>query len=173
VVYRTIPDGEFCNSTTITVNGKKETLWEVLQSDANKCCAAAGGSSGYDCSIPTAFPQLDYEDQYIAAGAVDLLDGRPPPGVPWFLQVNFAGPHPPFIVTAGKNRPWVRIAALSPTPAVPFFGRDDEQHRRAHVSFCCGQQKTSPRAAGAQYLRLLLSRLSCVDRVCYVERNSC
>ena len=82
------PYGEFCNSTSISVNGQIETLWNVLKSDTQSCCSDADGAGGYDCTIPTAFPQPDYEDQYIAAGALKLLDSRPA-GVPWYLQVHF------------------------------------------------------------------------------------
>lgn len=118
------PYGAFCNRTSIAVDGREETLWHVLQSDSSHCCSDADGASGYDCTVPTVFPQPDYEDQYIAAGAMSLLESRPA-GIPWFLQVrrrgaftqcnsrqqrflapprqvNFAGPHPPFIVTASK-----------------------------------------------------------------------
>ena len=80
------PYGDFCNDTRITVNGQVESLWTVLQSDNVHCCSTVDGASGYDCTVPTAFPQPDYEDQYIAAGAIALLDSRPA-GMPWYLQV--------------------------------------------------------------------------------------
>lgn len=144
------PYGAFCNRTSISVDGREETLWHVLQSDSSHCCSDADGAAGYDCTVPTEFPQPDYEDQYIAAGAISLLDARPP-GVPWFLQVNFAGPHPPFIVTAG-----LVMYRVSPISSLDYSSRDlhcrhDEPHSRSIFPFRCGQQESSTSAAGAAF----------------------
>ncbi|MFP4055495.1 MAG: sulfatase [Candidatus Brocadiia bacterium] len=47
---------------------------------------------------PTPLPEEAYCDNWIARNGLQLLD-RVPRGKPWFLQVNFAGPHSPWDVT--------------------------------------------------------------------------
>jgi choline-sulfatase len=44
-----------------------------------------------------------YKDNYTARTGLDLLDGVPE-GSPWFLQVNFNGPHPPMDITERMER---------------------------------------------------------------------
>ena len=61
------------------------------------CAKAPGSGSGYDCIAASPLPQAAYEDDYVAANAVSLLAAAT---APWFLQVSFPGPHPPFVVTA-------------------------------------------------------------------------
>lgn len=61
------------------------------------------------CDV-SSYPDELYEDNFVAANALALLDAKPQ-GVPWFLQVSFPGPHPPFITTASmaqstENRTW-------------------------------------------------------------------
>jgi hypothetical protein len=58
-------------------------------------CAAGG----YDCQYASVLPQEVYEDNFVANNAVELLKNKPT-GKPWFLQISFPGPHPPFVVTA-------------------------------------------------------------------------
>ena len=82
------PYGEFCNLTSVLVDGRAESLWHILATE--QCCTVADGAAGYDCAVPTVFPQPDYEDQYIATAAIKLLDARLP-GVPWYLQVSDEG----------------------------------------------------------------------------------
>ena len=48
------------------------------------------------------FPDKFYEDNWVATTALTLLR-RKPKGKPWFMQVNFPGPHPPFLVTANQT----------------------------------------------------------------------
>lgn len=76
------------------VNGTNETLFQVYNSDMHSCAA-----NGYDCERVSVMPQESYEDNYVANNAVELLRNKQE-GVPWFLQVSFPGPHPPFVVTA-------------------------------------------------------------------------
>lgn len=47
---------------------------------------------------PTPLPDDAYCDNYITRNALEVLEGVRP-GQPFFLQVNFAGPHEPFDVT--------------------------------------------------------------------------
>lgn len=46
----------------------------------------------------TPLPDEVYCDNWIAQNAIDLI-GEVPEGKPWFMQVNFNGPHSPFDVT--------------------------------------------------------------------------
>ena len=93
------PYGAALAQQNTTVNGKSVSLWDVYMDVDNDCCASVpGGGSGYFCETATVMPEPYYEDNFVAADALALLD-RKPAGVPWFLQVSFPGPHPPFIVT--------------------------------------------------------------------------
>ncbi len=54
---------------------------------------------------PTPLPDEAYCDNWIGQNGLDLLD-RAPAGKPWFLQVNFTGPHNPWDVT---ERMWQSV----------------------------------------------------------------
>lgn len=96
----TDPYGEFClNHTEGNI-----TLWEILSCMDSTCCTSArGSSSGYYCENPSVMPQFGYEDDFVTNITIELLDNKPK-GVPWFLQVSFPGPHPPFIVTESMKK---------------------------------------------------------------------
>jgi arylsulfatase A-like enzyme len=53
---------------------------------------------GYSFTGPTPIPESAYCDNWIAQNGLDLIDAVPD-GQPWFLQANFAGPHPPVDIT--------------------------------------------------------------------------
>jgi choline-sulfatase len=59
--------------------------------------------ASYLYTAPTPLPDDVYCDNWIAANAVDLLR-KAPAGRPWFLQVNFAGPHNPVDITRRMER---------------------------------------------------------------------
>jgi len=93
------PYGEYLLEHNVYVNGTNVTLWDVYNKLDKACCNdVPGGAGGYFCEVPSVMPQGAYEDDYVAGLALQLLD-RKPAGVPWFLQISFPGPHPPFIVT--------------------------------------------------------------------------
>jgi choline-sulfatase len=52
---------------------------------------------------PSPVSDEHYCDNWIARNGLSLLE-RAPPGSPWFLYVNFAGPHPPMDITASMER---------------------------------------------------------------------
>jgi choline-sulfatase len=54
-------------------------------------------------TFPTPLPEDAYGDNWIAAGGLALLS-RAPAGKPWFIQVNFAGPHDPMDITERMDR---------------------------------------------------------------------
>jgi arylsulfatase A-like enzyme len=53
---------------------------------------------GYSFTEPTPLPEPAYCDNWIAQNGLDLIDAAPN-GQPWFLQINFAGPHLPMDIT--------------------------------------------------------------------------
>jgi arylsulfatase len=53
---------------------------------------------GYDATFPTPLPEDAYCDNWLARNGLGLIDATPR-GKPWFLQVNFTGPHPPMDIT--------------------------------------------------------------------------
>ena len=66
---------------------------------------------GNICNKPVELPDSMYEDNWVGAKGLEQLKDRPK-GQPWFAQVNFPGPHAPFIVTpkmmesvAGRTMP--------------------------------------------------------------------
>ncbi len=54
---------------------------------------------------PTPLPEELYCDNWLAENGLRLLR-ETPPGQPWFLQVNFTGPHLPFDVTRRMRALW-------------------------------------------------------------------
>lgn len=66
---------------------------------------------GYKATYPTPLPDTAYCDNWIAQNGLNLLS-QVPAGRPWFLQVNFAGPHNPMDVTR-------RMADAAPSRRFP------------------------------------------------------
>ena len=56
----------------------------------------------------TALPDDAYGDNWVAGNALQVLDELPRT-TPWFLQVNFLGPHAPFDVTAAMRARWEQV----------------------------------------------------------------
>ncbi|HPN84028.1 MAG TPA: sulfatase-like hydrolase/transferase [Victivallales bacterium] len=52
----------------------------------------------HDYEAPGDFPEDAYGDNWVAANGLNLIRSIPA-GTPWFLQVNFPGPHNPFDIT--------------------------------------------------------------------------
>lgn len=88
------PYGAYCAANSEVVNGTNSSFWQIYNKDMHSC-----GSNGYDCEAYSPLPQIAYEDNWVADNTVHLLESKPK-GQPWFLQVSFPGPHPPFVVTA-------------------------------------------------------------------------
>jgi arylsulfatase len=59
------------------------------------------------------FQDMHYQDNWITAQALTLLKRRPRDR-PYFIQVNYAGPHPPFYVTEGQYANVVGMTMPSP-----------------------------------------------------------
>jgi arylsulfatase len=60
---------------------------------------------GHDQVFPTPLTDEAYGDNWIARNAISLLDAAPKDS-PWYLQVNFNGPHPPWDITRAMEKRW-------------------------------------------------------------------
>jgi arylsulfatase len=101
----------------------------------------------------TALPDEAYCDTWIAREAQALLAGFAP-GAPWFLQVNFAGPHAPFDVTASmaaRTADRDLPAPAGPAPADPTDHVTVRRHYAAmieHIDSLIGQLLAAVAARG-------------------------
>ena len=90
------PYGLFLNQSSNFIVNLNQSLWDIhCNCFKNTCCNTIYG--GHECPIPEYIPDYGYEDNYIQSSTIELYQ-RKPIGKPWFLQVNYAGPHPPFAV---------------------------------------------------------------------------
>ncbi|MYD96128.1 MAG: sulfatase-like hydrolase/transferase [Gammaproteobacteria bacterium] len=87
--------------------------------------------ANYINTAPTPLPDFAYGDNWIAANGLKLLD-RAKDDAPWFLQVNFNGPHEPMDVTASMQSRW---ADASLPPPVASSQYDAEQHGAIRANY--------------------------------------
>ncbi len=76
-------------------------------------------SAPYATTAPTPLPEHAYGDNWVADNGLRLLDDAPA-GRPWFLQVNFPGPHDPMDVTQRMSEAWQGVD-FPPAHAGPEF----------------------------------------------------
>ncbi len=69
---------------------------------------------------PTPLPDDAYADNWVGASALELMEQMSGGGAPWFLQVNFSGPHEPVDVTAEMQSRWRDVGFDLP------YGRDNQ-----------------------------------------------
>ncbi|MBT3265840.1 sulfatase-like hydrolase/transferase [Candidatus Poribacteria bacterium] len=91
--------------------------------------AARGARSAF----PTPLSDEDYCDNWIGRNGLNLLDAAPS-GTPWFLQVNFAGPHNPWDITAGMRHLYAGIQFPPPTPCAAGDARAHQEVRRNYAA---------------------------------------
>ncbi len=77
-----------------------------------------------DATFPTPLPDDAYSDNWIARNALALLEAAPK-DKPWFLQVNFTGPHDPWDITGEMEKRWRGINFPPPN-------RSSQLTREAH-----------------------------------------
>jgi len=95
------PYGLFLNTKNFTSN---ETLYDVHHSCMRGCIQDYPNlNKAYACPNYCPLPQETYEDNWVSQEGIKLLN-RKPKNKPWFLQVNFPGPHPPFSITKSMNQ---------------------------------------------------------------------
>ena len=73
-----------------------------------------GKRKGNGATFPTPLPDSAYGDNWIARNGLALLDVAPR-NKPWFLQVNFNGPHAPWDITTSMEKRWRGIQFPQPT----------------------------------------------------------
>jgi arylsulfatase A-like enzyme len=70
---------------------KQKGLLEIHVADFRK-------RGGYAGTFPTPLPEEAYCDNWVANNGLELMK-KFPEGTPWFLQINFTGPHSPVDIT--------------------------------------------------------------------------
>jgi len=87
-----------------------------------------GAGADVAATFPTPLPDRAYCDNYIGRNSVELLEAAPEDR-PWFLQVNFAGPHNPWDVTE-EMHDWYRDPDVEfPAPVDPDDRFDADKHQ--------------------------------------------
>jgi len=83
----------------------------------------------------TQLPDDAYCDNWLSRNGIDIL--RDLPGErPWFMQVNFAGPHNPMDVTASMAEAWkdADIPSAHGGPHPDFSAEDTDRNRRYYAA---------------------------------------
>ena len=87
-----------------------------------------------DATFPTPLPDRAYCDNYIGRNSVDLLRAAPTDH-PWFVQVNFAGPHNPWDVTEDMHG-WYRDPDVEfPAPIAPGDDLSVDEHQAVRRNY--------------------------------------
>lgn len=119
-------EGKFDGSRSYTAAGRPmgpylKALAEGGVADAyameHRVCRATQGA------YTTCVPEELYCDNWLSKNGLRFLRDLPA-GQPWFLQVNFTGPHDPMDVTPRMRAPWA---------GVPFPKPHGNDHPDAHV----------------------------------------
>jgi arylsulfatase A-like enzyme len=106
----------------------------------------------YAETAPTPLPEEAYCDNWIADNGLQML-ATAPDDRPWFLQVNFTGPHEPMDVTARMREAWSG-AAFPPPHAGDQL--DGDTHNRIRQNYAA-MVETIDRHVG-RYLEALEER---------------
>jgi len=92
--------------------------------------------NSYAVTNPTPLPDDAYCDNWIGAKSVEVIENFPE-GQPWFLQVNFAGPHDPMDVTQGMYDSTDGLSYPPPTEPDDKFDAATHQRIRANYASMC------------------------------------
>ena len=117
----------------IAVKGKSVDGFQALQRSYD---APVGSKMSH--AYHSYLPDELYEDNFVGDLTVRLLRRRPP-HKPWFLQVNFPGPHDPFAITSGMERSVAGRTFGRPTGAsggAPGTWKDVDLGRRFYGAEC-------------------------------------
>ena len=85
-----------------------------------------------DAISPTTLPDDAYSDNWIGQNGLDLMQ-RFPEDKPWFLQVNFTGPHDPWDITPGMKE-WYKGMGFPPPVANDQFPKTAHDQIRQNYS---------------------------------------
>ena len=108
--------------------------------------------ANYTNTAPTPLPDFAYCDNWIAANGLRLLEAASD-DTPWFLQVNFNGPHEPMDVTASMQSRWLD-AELPPPVASSEY--DTGRHNAIRANYAAMIENID--AHLGSYLEYLASR---------------
>ena len=87
------------------------------------------GRHNYKGTEPTALPDDAYVDNWIAQNGLDLI-GQAPKGKPWFLQINFNGPHEPMDITKRMKDKWKGVEFPPPNGSANIGARKHNEIRQ-------------------------------------------
>ncbi len=85
----------------------------------------------YGSTFPTTLPDFAYGDNWIGRNTIDILRELPE-GQPWFMQVNFTGPHEPQDITASM---WQSCQGVEHPGPLASSQHDAEFHNRARQNY--------------------------------------
>jgi len=85
-----------------------------------------------DATFPTSLPEAGYCDNFVGENALTLLR-RAPARKPWFLQVNFTGPHDPWDITETMAE-WYAGATFAPPLAHTRLAPEAHQRIRRNYA---------------------------------------
>lgn len=92
-----------------------------------------GKRKKHNAVFPTTLSDEDYCDNWIGRNGLDLID-RAPLGKPWFLQVNFNGPHSPWDITASMEKRWRKAKFPQPNRCQEFTPAEHEAIRQNYAA---------------------------------------
>ncbi len=92
--------------------------------------------SGAIGAWPSPLPTADHTDEFTAANALRLLDELST-DQPWYLWVNFPGPHDPFDAPPEYRRRYDDVDLPMPVRPDPEANADEVMHQRRGYTACC------------------------------------
>ena len=118
-------------------DNKNETEWQITyECEEKKVCCTSNGDNGYICPTPINVHTNSYEDNWITMETLNMFDNMTTMNKdkkPWFAQINWAGPHPPFIILEAMNK-----TVNNRTYPYPINGTEDAEQmmiaRRDYVA---------------------------------------
>lgn len=87
----------------------------------------------YEYTAPTPLPANMYVDNWVGRSATELLSSFRR-DTPWFLQVNFSGPHEPMDVTAAMAERWATANLAEPHRSTQFTPEKHQAIRRCYAA---------------------------------------
>jgi hypothetical protein len=118
---------------------------------------------GHGETFPAPLSDEMYGDNWIARNGLALL-GAAPEGKPWFLQVNFNGPHDPWDITASMVKRWRGVKFPPPARSRGMDAATHELVRQNYAAMIenidrrCGELIEKVRARGELANTLIVFR---------------
>jgi arylsulfatase A-like enzyme len=91
-----------------------------------------GAGANFRNTAASPLPDDAYQDDWIGDRGIDLVRAAAVRPQPWFLQVNFAGPHEPMNVTATMR---ASVAGREPPPPAGAAGEEADLHREIRRNY--------------------------------------